>query len=90
MFDDEKTKTEDYMGMVSWARSCNASSRNLFGTEIKTNNPITLRINKAEEIRDLSRNWYHSLEQIVEIEMSPVQWAEFLTSGNTSGVPCTI
>lgn len=22
--------------------------------------------------------------------MSPIQWAEFLTSGNTSGVPCTL
>ena len=90
MFDNEKTRNEDYMGMVSWSKSYNASPRNLFGTEIKTDNPITLRISKAEETRNLSRNWYHSLGQIVEIEMSPVQWAEFLTSGNTSGIPCTI
>lgn len=90
MFDNEKTRNEDYMGMISWSKSCNASPRNLFGTEIKTDNPITLRINKAEETRDLSRNWYHSLGRIVEIEMSPVQWAEFLTSGNSSGTPCTI
>jgi len=90
MLDNEKTRNEDYMGMISWSKSYNASPRNLFGTEIKTDNPITLRINKAEETRDLSRNWYHSLGQIVEIEMSPIQWAEFLTSGNTSGTPCTI
>ena len=90
MFDNEKTRNEDYMGMISWSKSYNASPRNLFGTEIKTDNPITLRINKAEETRDLSRNWYHSLGQVVEIEMSPIQWAEFLTSGNTSGTPCTI
>ena len=90
MFDNEKTRNEDYMGMISWSKSYNASPRNLFGTEIKTDNPITLRISKAEETRNLSRNWYHSLGQIVEIEMSPIQWAEFLTSGNTSGIPCTI
>ena len=90
MFDNEKTRNEDYMGMISWSKSYNASPRNLFGTEIKTDNPITLRINKAEETRDLSRNWYHPLGRIVEIEMSPIQWAEFLTSSNTSGVPCTI
>ena len=90
MFDNEKTRNEDYMGMISWSKSYNASPRNLFGTEIKTDNPITLRISKAEETRNLSRNWYHSLGQIVEIEMSPIQWAEFLTSGNTSGTPCTI
>ena len=90
MLDNEKTRNEDYMGMVSWSKSYNASPRNLFGTEIKTDNPITLRISKAEETRNLSKNWYHSLGQIVEIEMSPIQWAEFLTSGNTSGTPCTI
>ena len=90
MVDNEKTRNEDYMGMISWSKSYNASPRNLFGTEIKTDNPITLRISKAEETRNLSRNWYHSLGQIVEIEMSPIQWAEFLTSGNTSGTPCTI
>ena len=90
MPDNEKTRNEEYMGMISWSKSYNASPRNLFGTEIKTDNPITLRINKAEETRNLSRNWYHSLGQIVEIEMSPIQWAEFLTSGNTSGTPCTI
>ena len=90
MIDNEKTRNEDYMGMISWSKSYNASPRNLFGTEIKTDNPITLRISKAEETRNLSRNWYHSLGQIVEIEMSPIQWAEFLTSGNTSGTPCTI
>lgn len=31
-----------------------------------------------------------SLFPIVKIEMSTIQWAEFLTSENTSGVPCTI
>lgn len=86
----ENTKTEDYMGMVSWVKSLNGTARPLFGTEIKTANPITLRISHAEECRELSRYWYHPTKEIVEIEMSPVQWAEFLTSGNTSGVPCTI
>ena len=90
MFDNEKTRNEDYMGMIGWSKSYNSSPRAMFGTEIKTDNPITLRISHAEESRHLSRNWYHPRKQIVEIEMSPIQWAEFLTSGNTSGVPCTI
>lgn len=90
MIDDEKTRNEDYMGMIGWSKSYNSSPRSMFGTEIKTENPITLRISHAEESRNLSRNWYYPQKQIVEIEMSPIQWAEFLTSGNTSGVPCTI
>lgn len=85
----EKTREEDYMGMVSWSR-LSGGARPMFGTEIKTSNPIRLEICHAEECRDLSKNWYFPRKQIVEIELSPIQWAEFLTSGNTSGVPCTI
>lgn len=90
MFDDKKTRNEDYMGMIGWSKSYTSSPRSMFGTEIKTENPITLKISHAEESRHLSNNWYYPRKQIVEIEMSPIQWAEFLTSGNTSGVPCTI
>lgn len=85
----ENTKSKDYMGMLSWSRT-SGSARPLFGTEIEISNPIRLEICHAEECRDLSRNWYHPKKQIIEIELSPIQWAEFLTSGNTSGVPCTI
>lgn len=87
MSDDYISK--DYMGMVSWSRGF-GSSRPMFGTEIRVSNPVTLSISHAEEKRNLSKNWYCRRGQIVEVEMSPVQWAEFLTSGNTEGVPCTI
>jgi F0F1-type ATP synthase membrane subunit b/b' len=85
----EKTKSEDYMGMVSWSK-LSGGARPMFGTEIETANPIRLTISHAEEVRDLSRYWFHPKKKIVEIEMSPIQWAEFLTSSNTSGIPCTI
>ena len=85
----EKTREEDYMGMISWSKM-SGGARPMFGTEIKTSNPIRLEICHAEECRDLSKNWYFPRKQIVEIELSPIQWAEFLTSGNTNGVPCTI
>lgn len=83
-----EVKSEDYMGMVAWHRNM-GTPRTLFGTEIQSN-PITLTIKRASEERYLNRNWYHEEKPIVEIEMSPVQWAEFLTNGNTTGVPCTI
>ena len=86
---NESKKEEDYMGMVSWSK-LSGGARPLFGTEIETANPIRLTISHVEEIRDLSRYWFYPKKKIVEIEMSPIQWAEFLTSGNTSGVPCTI
>lgn len=88
MFENEKK--EDYMGMISWSRISCTSARAHFGTEVKTSNPISLKICTAKENRELSHNWYLSDKRIIEVEMSPIQWAEFLTSGNTSGVPCTL
>lgn len=89
MFENEKVRNEDYMGMVSWSK-LSGGARPMFGTEIETANPIRLTISHAEEIRDLSRYWFHPRKKIVEIEMTPIQWAEFLTSGGTSGIPCTV
>lgn len=88
MFENEKQ--EDYMGMISWSRLSCGSTRPHFGTEVKISHPIRLEISTAKESRDLSRNWYFADKRIIEVEMSPIQWAEFLTSGNTTGVPCTL
>ena len=88
MFENEKK--EDYMGRISWSRIMCSSPQSMFGTEIKTSNPVKIVISNAAEERDLNRNWIFTKERIVELEMTPIQWAEFLTSGNTEGVPCTL
>ena len=88
MFENERE--EEYMGMISWSRIQCGTARNLFGTEITTSHPIRLEISNAAESRELSKNWHFARNKIIEVEMSPIQWAEFLTSGNTSGVPCTL
>jgi hypothetical protein len=88
MFEEEKS--EDYMGMISWSRISCGSARPHFGTDVKTSHPIRLEISTAKESRELNHNWYFADKKIIEVEMSPIQWAEFLTSGNTTGVPCTL
>ena len=88
MFENERE--EDYMGMISWSRISCGGVQNMFGTEIATSHPIRLEISNAKESRELSRNWHFATNKIIEVEMSPIQWAEFLTSGNTTGVPCTL
>lgn len=87
---DEKEIERDYMGMISWTRSHCSGALPMFGSDVKTDSPITIRISQASVCRKLNKNWYHAGREIVEIDMTPVQWAEFLTSGNTEGVPCTI
>lgn len=89
-FNENETE-RDYMGMISWTRSHCSAARPMFGSEIKTDSPITIRISQAIVCRKLNKNWYHSKpDPVIEIDLTTVQWAEFLTNGNTSGVPCTI
>ena len=68
-------------------------SDDLFGTSIDHLHTIRLRISKAVEYRDqgMSHSHYLDKQQLIEVEMSPMQWAELLTSMNVGcGVPCTI
>lgn len=62
----------------------------LFGSNVPHNSYITLRINACELQRDGTHDSYFSQERLIEVALSPVQWAEFLTNMNTQGVPCTI
>ena len=90
---DEKER-KDYMGLISWNRVQCGAPIPMFGSEIKTDSPVHIRICKAY-ISDYSSptNFHISGEHPshIELEMTPVQWAEFLTAGSVGdGVPCTI
>lgn len=82
---------KDYMGVITWHKS-SGPQESLFGSEIKTGTPITIAIHQATLERDCSTDRiYPDHRPIIEIELTPLQWAEFLTSGNNAaGVPCTI
>lgn len=83
------SERHDSYGMLSIVR-CSGGSRSLFGSNIKHNNTILLRINKATVDTSLNKDWYNKKENIIEIEMSQLQYAEFLSSINSEGVPVTI
>lgn len=85
---EDKDQEHESYGMLSLSR---VSGRvNLFGSSITHNNFVALRVNTASLRRDLSRNWYHSRNQIVEVYMSYTQFVEAITNMNTDGVPVTI
>lgn len=75
-------------GMVSYFRS--QGMTNLVGSEINHQNYVTLKIHSATKYRNLANDRFHSEKQIIEIAMSEQQWASFIASPNTSGVPCTL
>lgn len=76
--------------MVSVGRQ-NGGHYNLFGSSIKHNSSIYLRICKAKKKRNLSHDWYFSeVDPYIEILLSPTQWGELVSSFNNNGVPCTL
>lgn len=63
----------------------------LFGSDLHHNDRIRICINEASLRRDLSRDWIMSGDQLIEIEMSHAQFAEFITSnGKGGGTPVTL
>jgi len=92
MSDTEKKETHDSFGLLSFSRVNHSSGRlNLFGSTIAHGNTIVMRVSQAEKHRSLNRNWYFSKDTILEVEMSPTQFSDAVTSFNMgSGVPVTI
>jgi hypothetical protein len=62
----------------------------LFDSDIKHQHYMTLRLSTAERKRDLSQDWINPRERLFEVAMSEAQWASFVSSVGSSGVPCTI
>jgi hypothetical protein len=88
---EEKEEHESF-GLLSLARiSHSADKINLFGSTIRHGQTILLSIFKASKHRAYNRDSYFAKEKVIEVEMSPVQFSEAITSFNIgSGTPVTI
>lgn len=87
----DSRKEANYQGLISWSRISYGARVPLFGTDIKSDHTIEVKISKASLERSLSEDHFLDDGQIISVELSPIQWAEFLTNGNfSSGIPCTI
>ena len=76
-------------GMISVHRT-NSNGSHLVGSDIEHQQYITLKISKAIYGRSLKNDWWFDRDNIIEVSMTLSQWAEFISSPNTSGVPCTL
>lgn len=87
---NRESKKHPSYGLVQFSR-VQGNNSNFFGSEIKPNSYISLRITLAEEEKDLGRTWYYSRNKLIEVQMTNTQFADLITSLNMgSGVPCTI
>lgn len=87
---DEKQEHESY-GMIGISHTSCSGGVAMFGSSIKHDRWITLRIKRADVERGLKQDWYHGNETIVEVALSASQFAQFITTPNVGdGIPCTI
>jgi len=90
MKDEIITEHPSY-GLIEISRMSCQPAINVFGSSIKTANPISLKILTTKKYRSLNRETYHGRKQIVEVWLSPAQFAEAITTLNMgSGTPVTI
>ena len=78
-------------GMMGFYRAQCSRPQSLFGSSIKHNNTIVMRLQTANYQRSLSEDWYFGDKLIAEVEMSSTQFANMITGMNIgSGVPVTL
>lgn len=87
-FDSEK-QTHPSWGKIAIHR-ITGGARSLFGSSINHGETIRITISEASPKRDLHHDWIHEEGQLIEVEMSPVQFAEMLTNMQSTGTPCTL
>lgn len=83
-------ETHSAFGMISANRLQSTPGAVLFDSDIQHQNTVVVSISRAERERDLNRDWIHPSKELIEVQMSEAQWASFVSSMNTVGVPCTL
>ncbi len=88
---DEKIFTHESYGIVSFNR-ITGGSRRLFGSVLPGHSEtIRFTVSRGERHHSLSRDWFFPRKNLIEVELSPAQFAELITTMNMgAGVPCTI
>jgi len=92
--DEAKREEHESFGLVGFSRITHGGATggtNLFGSAICHHHTIALRIKRATKTRRLHDDHYYGGDTIIEVEMSPNQFSEAITTMNVGdGVPCTI
>ena len=77
-------------GQISVSRVLSGRGRHLYDSDVAHREFVVVRLERAQRTRAISHDYHLGVEILAEIEMSMAQWASFVSSFNTSGVPCTI
>lgn len=89
--DERGNEVHPAYGMIKASRVTNSVGSVLFDSDIQHTHSVVLTVTRATRKRSLNRDWIHpDGKDLIEVEVSEAQWASFVSSMNTTGVPCTI
>lgn len=78
-------------GQISAARVSGAPGAALYGSDFRHGNWVIIRIARSTLGGDISHDWPHAREELIEVWLSEAQWATFVSSMNVGDGPqCTI
>lgn len=89
--DEHGSEVHPAFGAIRAARISSNPGAVLFDSEITHSHTVRVTVSGMSRGRDLNHDWLHAdSKPLLEVEMSEAQWASFVSSMNTSAVPCTI
>lgn len=77
-------------GLIGVHRISSTPGEVLFQSDLRHSEYIRLEVHEATRKRSLKHDWVHPGKLLCEVSMSMSQFASFVASGGTIGVPCTI
>ena len=77
-------------GIVNISRWHGGTKNRLFQSNMDIGTGISIHVRLAELKRDLSHDWVFAQDELLELYLSPAQFADLITNMNTQGVPCTM
>src|ERR1700722_15060347 len=88
--DDSGDEAPPAFGVISVHRINATPGEVLFQSDLRHSEFVRLEIHEATRKRDLKHDWVHPGKAVCEISLSMSQFASFVASGGTQGVPCPI
>jgi hypothetical protein len=88
--DQDGDERHPAFGLISVHRIQAMPGEVLFQSDVRHQEYVRVEVSEATRKRDLSHDWVYPGKKLLEVSMSMTQFASFVASGGTSGVPATI
>ena len=90
-YKDEIVYENENQGQISLSRvTCN-QDLDFYGSKIKHNEYIELKISNSKHTRKINHDYYFAKDTLISVKLTPNQFAEMITHLNMGdGTPCTI